>query len=103
MPKITEDVYYIPGQDEFMPDSHVYVLGKPSSQNLSLIDAGLTGKGDYKIQSIQKGDIKLSWIKRIIMTHTHLDHIGCLAEIQKQLPWAELWMHQSEADLLEQG
>jgi len=37
------------------------------------------------------------------MTHTHLDHIGCLAEIQKQLPWAELWMHQSEADLLEQG
>ena len=37
------------------------------------------------------------------MTHTHLDHIGCLAEIQKQLPWAELWMHQLEADLLEQG
>ena len=37
------------------------------------------------------------------MTHTHLDHIGCLAEIQKQLPWAELWMHHSEADLLEQG
>jgi glyoxylase-like metal-dependent hydrolase (beta-lactamase superfamily II) len=103
MPKITEDVYYIPGQDEFMPDSHVYVLGKPSSQNLSLIDAGLTGRGDYKIQSIQKGGIKLSWIKKIIMTHTHLDHIGCLAEIQKQIPWAELWMHQSEADLLEQG
>jgi len=103
MPKITEDVYYLPGQDEFMPDSHAYVLGKPSSQDLSLIDVGLTGKGDYKIQSIQKGGIKLSWIKRVIMTHTHLDHIGCLAEIQKQLPWAELWMHQSEADLLEQG
>jgi len=103
MPKITEDVYYLPGQDEFMPGFHAYVLGKPSSQDLSLIDVGLTGKGDYKIQSIQKGGIKLSWIKRVIMTHTHLDHIGCLAEIQKQLPWAELWMHQSEADLLEQG
>jgi hydroxyacylglutathione hydrolase len=103
MPKITEEVFYIPGQDEFMPDAHVYVLGKPSLQNLSLIDAGLTGKGDYKIQSIRKGGIELSWIKRIIMTHTHLDHIGCLTEIQKQLPWAELWMHQSEADLLEQG
>jgi len=25
------------------------------------------------------------------MTHTHLDHIGCFAEILKQLPWAELW------------
>jgi hydroxyacylglutathione hydrolase len=103
MPKVTEDVYYIPGQDEFMPDSHVYVLGKPSSKNLSLIDAGLTGKGSYKIQSIQKAGIELSAIKRIIMTHIHLDHIGCLSEILKQIPWAELWVHDLEADLLEQG
>jgi hydroxyacylglutathione hydrolase len=103
MPKVTEDVYHIPGQDEFMPDSHTYVLGKPSSQNLSLIDPGLVGKGSYKIQSIQKVGIELSAIKRVIMTHTHLDHIGCLSEIQKQMPWAELWVHRLEADLLEQG
>ena len=103
MPEVTEGVYYIPGQDEFMPDSHAYVLGKPSSQNLSLIDAGLTGKGSYKIQSIQKAGIELSSIKRVIMTHTHLDHIGCFAEMRSQLPWAELWVHRSEADLLEQG
>jgi glyoxylase-like metal-dependent hydrolase (beta-lactamase superfamily II) len=103
MPKITEEVYYIPGQDEFMPDAHAYVLGKPSSQNLSLIDAGVIGKGNYKIQSIQDAGIELSSIKRIIMTHTHLDHIGCLSEIQKQIPWAELWAHHLEADLLEQG
>ena len=103
MPKITEEVYYIPGQDEFMPDAHAYVLGKPSSQNLSLIDAGVVRKGDYKIQSIQKAGIELSSIKRIIMTHTHLDHIGCLSEILTQIPWAELWVHQLEADLLEQG
>jgi glyoxylase-like metal-dependent hydrolase (beta-lactamase superfamily II) len=103
MPKITKEVYYIPGQDEFMPDSHAYVLGEPSSQDLSLIDAGLTGKGAYKIQSIQQAGVELSDIKRIIMTHTHLDHIGCLGEILKQIPWAELWVHRLEADLLEQG
>ena len=103
MPKVTEDVYHIPGQDEFMPDSHTYVLGEPSSQNLSLIDPGLVGKGSYKIQSIRKAGIELSAIKRVIMTHTHLDHIGCLSEIQKQMPWAELWVHRLEADLLEQG
>lgn len=103
MPKITEEVYYIPGQDEFMPDSHAYMLGKPSSQTLSLIDAGLTGKGSYKIQSIQKAGFELSAIKRIIMTHTHLDHIGCLSEILEQIPWAELWVHRLEADLLEKG
>ncbi len=103
MPKVTEDIFYIPGQDEFIPDAHAYVLGKPSSKDLSLIDAGLVGKGNYKIQSIQKAGIELSAIKRIIMTHTHLDHIGCLAEISNQIPWAELWVHHLEADLLEQG
>jgi hydroxyacylglutathione hydrolase len=103
MPEITEGVYHIPGQDDFMPDSHAYVLGKPSSQNLTLVDAGLTGKGSYKIQAIEKAGIELASLKRVIMTHTHLDHIGCFAEILKQLPWAELWVHRSEADLLEKG
>ncbi len=103
MPKITEEVYYIPGQDEFMPDSHAYVLGRPSSQDLTLIDAGVVGKGKYKIRSIEEAHVELSWIKRVILTHTHLDHIGCLSEIQKEIPWAELWLHQAEADLLEQG
>lgn len=103
MPKVTEDVCYIPGQDGFMPDAHAYVLGNPSSQDLSIIDAGFVGKGNYKIQSILKEGIELSAIKRIIMTHTHLDHIGCLAEIRKDLPWTEIWAHHLEADLLEQG
>ncbi len=103
MPKVTEEVYYIPGQDGFMPDAHAYVLGRPSSQDLSIIDAGLVGKGKYKIQSIRKEGIELSAIKRVIMTHTHLDHIGCLAEIRKELPGVEVWAHRLEADLLEQG
>ncbi len=103
MSKITDNVYYIPGQDGFMPDAHAYVLGNPSSQDLSIIDAGFIGKGNYKIESILKGGIELSTIKRVIMTHTHLDHIGCLAEIRKELPWVEVWTHRLEADLLEQG
>lgn len=103
MDEVTEGVYFIPGQDEFIPDSHVYVVGEPSSQDLSLIDAGLMGKGDYKIDSIRKMGIRLEDIKRIIMTHTHLDHIGCLSEIREQIPWAELWVHVEEAEPLEQG
>lgn len=103
MTKVTEDVYFIEGQDEYIPDSHVYVVGKPSSQDLSLVDVGLVGKGDHKIQSLLKMGIDLSAIKRIIMTHTHLDHIGCLAEILQQIPGAELWVHNLEAEPLERG
>ena len=91
MAKIAEGIHFVAGQDEFIPDSHVYVIGEPGSNDLSMIDVGLTGKGSYKVQSIKKMGIEPSSIKRIIMTHTHLDHIGCFAEVQKQIPGVELW------------
>jgi hydroxyacylglutathione hydrolase len=103
MKRITEGVYFIRGQDEFIPDSHVYVLGTPSSGDLSLVDGGLMGKGNYKIEAIKGLDLHPSDIKRVILTHTHLDHIGCLSEILKEIPRAELWVHADEADPLEQG
>ena len=103
MTQVAEGVYFIEGQDESIPDSHAYVVGKPGSRDLSLIDPGLMGKGNYKIQSIQDMGIDLKAITRIIMTHSHLDHIGCCAEIREQIPWAELWVHDIEAGPLEEG
>ena len=103
MKQITKEVVFIPGQDEMIPDSHVYLIGNPSSGDLSLVDAGLMGKGKYKIESIQGLGIQFTDVKRVIMTHTHLDHIGCLGEILQAIPHAELWVHTTEADLLEQG
>jgi len=101
--QVAEGVYFIQGQDEFIPDSHMYVIGKPDSKDLSLVDAGLMGKGDYKLGSIDSLGIDFAAIKRVIMTHTHLDHIGCLAEIREQIPWAELWVHELEARPLDSG
>lgn len=101
MATVYNNIYFIPGQDDFIPDSHAYIIGDPESKDLSLVDVGLTGKGSYKIESIKKQGIDLSSIKRIIMTHTHLDHIGCLAEIKKVIPEAELWIHRNEAELIE--
>lgn len=103
MPKITEDIHLIQGQDDFMPDSHTYVVGNPSSKDLSLIDPGLAGKGSYKIDSIRNMGIDLKDINRIILTHTHFDHISCLREVQKEIPGAELWIHALESDPLEKG
>jgi hydroxyacylglutathione hydrolase len=103
MAKVYSNVYFIPGQDDFIPDSHVYIIGNPESKDLSLVDVGLMGKGSYKIESMKKMGIDLSSIKRIIMTHTHLDHIGCYAEMKKAIPGIELWVHKSEAEPMENG
>ena len=52
MVKITDSLFFIPGQDEMIPDSHVYLLGLPQSHDLSLVDAGLMGKGRYKMSAL---------------------------------------------------
>jgi hydroxyacylglutathione hydrolase len=103
MQQVAQGVYFIPGQDGMMPDCHSYLIGEPASGDLSLVDAGMMGKKDYKIQSILKAGINLKDIKRVIMTHTHLDHMGCLPEILEDLTGAEIWMHKDEADPLEKG
>lgn len=103
MKQVIEGVHFIQGQDEFIPDSHVYLIGKPSSKDLTLLDAGLMGKGQYKLDLIKKGGLPLSHIRRVIMTHTHLDHIGCLSEILDAIPDAELWLHTNEAEPIEMG
>ena len=103
MTEISKGIWFFAGVDDMIPDSHVYVVGEPSSRDLSIIDAGLMGKSNYKLQSIRKAGIEFEDIKRVIMTHTHLDHIGCLKEIQEKLPWVELWVHDEEAESLEQG
>jgi hydroxyacylglutathione hydrolase len=103
MIKVSNSVHCIPGQDEMIPDAHVYVIGEPGSGDLSLVDAGLMGKGTYKIKALVDGGIVLNDIKRIILTHTHLDHIGCAGELLQQIPGAELWVHEAEAIGLEDG
>ena len=103
MVKITDSLLLIPGQDEMIPDAHVYVIGQPQSADLSLVDVGLINKGGYKVASLLDAGIDLAHIKRVIMTHTHLDHIGCLREIMERIPSVELWVHTKEAEPLEGG
>ena len=103
MKQIHNGIFLINGQDDFIPDSHVYILGDPTTRDLSLIDAGLMGKGHYKIQTIKSAGFNLSDIKRVIMTHTHFDHISCILELLEHIPHAELWIHVNEATPLENG
>ena len=104
MIEITDSLFLIPGQDDMIPDSHVYLIGKPGSADLSLVDVGLMRKGPYKMKSLADGGVRPTDIKRVIMTHTHLDHIGCLREIMDAIGApVELWVQAKEAEPLERG
>lgn len=103
MIQITKGLAVIPGRDDMIPDAHVYIIGYPESGDLSLVDAGLMGKGRHKVDALKAAAISLQDIKRIILTHTHLDHIGCLDELREAIGSCELWVHQFEAEALEKG
>ncbi len=100
---VIDGIRWIPGRDKFLPDSHVYVIGKPESHEITLIDCGLMEMGSYKLEALEQSNTSLEDVKRIILTHTHMDHIGCLRELLEALPGAELWVHESEASYLERG
>lgn len=100
---IVEGIRWIPGRDRFLPDSHMYVIGTDDSHDISLVDCGLMEMGSYKLEEIEKGGIPLKDVRRVIMTHIHLDHVGCLPEILKAIPHAEVWVHKDEAVYLERG
>lgn len=100
---VVEGILWIPGRDRFLPDSHVYVIGEPESHDLSLADCGLMEMGSYKIETLESGGIDLNDVHRFILTHTHMDHIGCLAELLAAIPDAEVWVHEAEGAFLERG
>ncbi len=101
--QVIEGVWWIPGKDSFLPDSHMYVIGKPESQEFTLVDCGLMDRGSYKLQELDKCGVSPNRVKRIILTHTHLDHIGCLPELLEAMPHVEVWAHKDEALPLERG
>ena len=103
MSQVTEGIFFIEGRDDLVPDSHTYIIGKPETGDLTMVDVGLVGKSAYKLDAVEKLGLDAASIKRIIMTHTHIDHISCMHEIMEAIPGIELWIHTSEADLLEKG
>ncbi len=103
MKRILDDLLWIKGEDEFIPDSHMYVIGDIKGDDITLVDAGLIGKGSYKMGILERLGVKAHQIRRIIMTHCHLDHIGCLPELKRMIPQMEVWVHELEAVELEAG
>ena len=45
MTQVAEGVYFIEGQDDMIPDSHVYIIGKPGSEDFFHDRCGACGEG----------------------------------------------------------
>lgn len=74
--------------------SNCFIVGDEESKEGMIIDPGADARAI--LDSIKTLDLK---IKLIVLTHSHMDHIGALAEV-KQATGAPIAIHQEEADSL---
>jgi glyoxylase-like metal-dependent hydrolase (beta-lactamase superfamily II) len=66
----------------------------------TLIDAGLPGTGARLAEVLDAIGLTPSAVRRVIVTHHHLDHVGGLAEVVA-LTGAEVWAHRDDAGVID--
>ena len=85
-----------------IPILNVRIFLIPGKAGFILVDTGIPFMEERIFRALNTRGVKLQDIKLILLTHGHLDHIGCLAYL-KHVTGAEVICHQSYADKLSKG
>ncbi len=75
--------------------ANCYIVGDEETKTGMIIDPGAEGALILKNVKTLALDIK-----KIVLTHSHIDHIGALAEVKKATG-ADIYIHELEANLLQ--
>lgn len=67
---------------------------------LTLVDTGMLGQFDALKQAIADAGEQLTDIKRVLITHQDIDHIGSLEELTSLIPELELFAHADDIPYL---
>ena len=69
-------------------------------EDITLIDTGAVGSGERILEVVKELGRSPDDIKNIIITHSHMDHVGGLPAIQRHIP-AKTGVHLAEASHVE--
>jgi len=98
--EITKDIFIVGGPDITDDrDACVYVI---NLEELVMIDSGSGWSVQEIINNINNLGLNINNIKRIILTHCHIDHIGGVPEFKKRIK-AKIYIHKFDAIAVEQG
>jgi glyoxylase-like metal-dependent hydrolase (beta-lactamase superfamily II) len=94
MQQVVPNIYLIGGMI-----SNVYLLVAP--EGLVLVDSGPLGQAARITEQVALGGFAASSLRAIVLTHSHFDHTGSVAELVR-LSGARVMAHRSEIAFLEQ-
>ena len=82
-------------------ESIVYPVLVWDDNNLILIDAGFPSQKNAIIQAITDAGFSAERLTHIIITHQDMDHIGCVSDLIKLSPAAQILVHTDEAPYID--
>lgn len=72
------------------------------SEGATLVDTGMPGQLDVLSKEIEAAGVSLGDIRRVILTHQDLDHIGGLPEVLRAVgDGVEVWAHEEDKPYIE--
>ncbi len=95
IPFFAMKVHYIPGVGY---DSNVYLL---EDEDPIIVDTGTGAYADSVLEEVSR-IVPLKRIGRIVLTHSHYDHMGGAAEFQKATG-SRIYLHEEEAGRIMSG
>lgn len=97
-PNVT--VLTVPMLSPVMGPTVIYPVLLKDGDGLTLIDTGMFGQYDSLVQAILQAGEQLSSIKRIILTHQDIDHIGNLPVLVREIPGVQLFAHPGDIPVI---
>ncbi|MBA3644255.1 MAG: MBL fold metallo-hydrolase, partial [Chloroflexia bacterium] len=104
--RITEDVYLVGGGPSKAfglsadPDCHIYLIDGGSE--LALIDCGMGTSLDQIVTNIEREGLDIARLRRLILTHYHMDHAGGAARFREHFD-LQVWAPREAAAALRTG
>ncbi|MFS0870475.1 MBL fold metallo-hydrolase [Paenibacillus xylanilyticus] len=74
----------------------IYPVMLRDEDGITLVDTGMIGQFASLQSALEQEGVQLADVKRIILTHQDIDHIGNLGALLDAIPGLEVWAHADE-------
>jgi len=89
---VEPDIHYVDTRRvEPFGVSGVYVIAR---DGITLVETGTSLSAPYLLQAVRDLGAREEDIRRVVVTHIHLDHAGAAGWLVRRMPWLQVYVHE---------